>query len=144
MIDPSSGDSSLPYKKRPSRWFGKVCEKHPDLNGLRAPSGVCVRCNSERVVRYHQTLRGEAKPSRACRARDRLKRIRIKGWNNIDREIIASIYQLAQVYRGCGLDVEVDHIFPLNGELVTGLHVSANLQVILAEDNQRKSNHVST
>lgn len=41
-----------------------------------------------------------------------------------------------------GLAYNVDHIIPLQGENVCGLHVANNLRVILARDNQRKSNRL--
>jgi hypothetical protein len=39
-----------------------------------------------------------------------------------------------------GLDWHVDHIIPLQGKLVSGLHVPENMQIILAQDNVRKGN----
>ena len=42
--------------------------------------------------------------------------------------------------RVTGLVHHVDHKIPLQGDNVCGLHVSANLRVILARDNLRKNN----
>lgn len=54
---------------------------------------------------------------------------------------------IIEVYRKCyrltgktGIDHHVDHILPLQGEKVSGLHVAENLQVITATANMRKSN----
>lgn len=58
-----------------------------------------------------------------------------------DRRAIARVYAIAAgLTRTTGILHHVDHIIPLQGELVTGLHVAENLKPIPAVDNLRKSN----
>lgn len=48
--------------------------------------------------------------------------------------------KIKEFYTNCLEGYHVDHIIPLNGELVSGLHVLDNLQYLLASDNFSKKN----
>jgi hypothetical protein len=57
-------------------------------------------------------------------------------------ELIAEAYELAQLRTlWTGIPWQVDHIVPLNSELVCGLHWEGNLQVIPAVANLAKNNN---
>lgn len=54
---------------------------------------------------------------------------------------ISEAYHLAQLRtKLTGIKYVVDHIIPINGKFVCGLHIETNLQVITAYENLRKSN----
>lgn len=60
-----------------------------------------------------------------------------------DLEAIAALYErAAQISRETGVPHEVDHIYPLQGEFVSGLHVEGNLQIITRFENRSKQNRV--
>tara|TARA_R110000868_G_scaffold135772_9_gene348378 strand:- start:355 stop:708 length:354 start_codon:yes stop_codon:yes gene_type:complete len=81
----------------------------------------------------------EAKPTRrGIHSRKDYIRRATPSW--ADPHEIFAVYQEAAELRSQGFDVEVDHDLPLRGELVSGLHVAANLHIVSAAANRAKSN----
>lgn len=58
--------------------------------------------------------------------------LRIPSWSETGK--------IQEFYASCPEGCHVDHIIPLKGELVSGLHVLENLQYLSAQENMRKGN----
>lgn len=86
------------------------------------------------VKAYRDTSHGRASIRAAMSKRRTVKLKRTPAWADLDA--IKGVYKKAAV---AGL--VVDHIIPLQGKLVSGLHVSNNLQLLSSTENSRKKNH---
>lgn len=65
---------------------------------------------------------------------------RTPAWANLDA--IKQFYiKASKMSEKLGEIFHVDHIVPLQGEIVSGLHVENNLQILTASDNIKKSNN---
>ncbi len=103
------------------------------------------RATYKRMVaewREKNKLKYKAYMAMATNARRTAKMQRTPSWLTEDEMfLISEAYELAALRTHLlGFQWHVDHIVPLRGKEVSGLHVPWNLQVIPGVENQRKSN----
>lgn len=90
--------------------------------------------------KYVESKRGYVNAYAASRRSDKI--LRTPAWlSEFDILKIKCIYQMAAMYSKVNCEkYEVDHVIPLRGKLVSGLHVPSNLQIIMASENRLKHN----
>ena len=124
---------------RVKRWQAANKDKvRMDAKAWVAANPDKVKAKTKRYIQRHPaayTARSVA--SVAKRAK------RVPKWlTSDDRWMMREEYKLAKLRtKMFGFVWEVDHILPLRGENVSGLHVPTNLQVIPKADNRAKRNH---
>lgn len=97
----------------------------------------------ERYKQYYEANYPRMLAKRNKQHADKIKRT--PAWlTKDDYWMIEQAYELAALRSQMfGFPWHVDHIFPLRGKTVSGLHVPTNLQVIPAVENLRKGNRLS-
>jgi hypothetical protein len=100
------------------------------------------KTNPEYRITYRQSDTGRGKIAAARTKRELSKIQRTPSWVDSDeRWMIEQAYTLAALRKKMfGFDWHVDHVLPLQGKYVSGLHTITNLQVIPAVENIQKSN----
>ncbi len=83
----------------------------------------CKSCYTESTREYQREYQ---------RTRKALKLSRLPSWANKDK--------IKEIYDNCPPGYHVDHIIPLQGEKVSGLHIETNLQYLTAAENCSKRN----
>lgn len=132
----------------------QIQAKHDSSNRekRRASAAAWAAANRDKVLDYRKRTKSQMSkraaewalmnPERraAIKARRRSSEMQATPkWAH--EEDFSDFYLVARMFRMyTGLRYEVDHIVPLQHDLVCGLHCEANLQVILLTENRSKSN----
>ena len=144
----------------PKHFFtGKPC-KRGHIAPRMASDGNCTECKrvqdradqkrphrAKRINAYAReyTKRSErraAERSFAAAGRAALLQATPPWLTPAQKQAIRAVYEEAdRLTRETGVPHEVDHIVPLRGKVVCGLHVPWNLQVLTARRNRSKSSH---
>ena len=99
--------------------------------------------NKDKVSAYNKEYRQNNKSRIYARNRSRKQKMLIQqmpSW--ADKSAMEIIYQQARRRSQIeGIKYHVDHIIPLNGNIVSGLHIESNLQILTARDNVTKKNN---
>lgn len=110
-------------------------------------AAICKRYreeNRDKIAAYQKEYRknNRGRMNADASAYSCAKKKRAPAW--ADKKIIKEIYIDAKLLTDeTGISFQVDHIVPLQGELVSGLHVENNLQILTAIGNHKKHNHFS-
>lgn len=113
------------YKHKSKEYAAKFREQNKEL------------CNS-RIKNWKQNNKGKTNSYTAKRHAAKMNRT--PSWADLNK--IQAYYDVCTFFNEVNgyIKYHVDHKIPMQGDLVSGLHVHNNLQVILAEDNMRKNN----
>lgn len=107
------------------------------------PLKKCITCNE--LFRPRQTHQEACKKGHSKSTIKAQKKRRILNRNNQKyKQPISDYYALEiwEYYNNRPDGMQVDHIIPLNGEIVSGLHVPWNFQYLSPEENLKKSNKI--
>lgn len=125
----------------------KVLEyRSKNQDKINARSKAHYKKNKDRYRKKHKEWKeNNIDKVRSYDAKRRAAKLqRIPAWT--DQEITGQVYadceeiNLAAATAGCTEKFVVDHIIPLLGTNVSGLHISSNLQIITAKENGEKHN----
>jgi 5-methylcytosine-specific restriction endonuclease McrA len=105
-------------------------EYHVDNHTTDGRVGKCKDCRKEASADYYQNNKEKYYANRAKYRAAKLERT--PKW--------ANMLHIEEFYARCPEGHEVDHIVPLQGERVCGLHVLENLQYLTVVENRSKSN----
>jgi hypothetical protein len=117
------------YKEK-REYYAENMRKNYELNKERYIASATKQRLDGYNVRWCRENKGHVNSLILKRNLDKLKRT--PKWADLEK--------IKKIYIDCPDGMTVDHIIPLRGKLVSGLHVHSNLQYLTKSDNSKKHN----
>tara|TARA_R100000951_G_C2610929_1_gene171212 strand:- start:70 stop:765 length:696 start_codon:yes stop_codon:yes gene_type:complete len=139
---------------KPIKDFSIRNRPRPDGSTYISMPSSCKVCRRKKAVKYRKenpevliAYRNTPQRKADNRAREKIRQIKkshpaVPNWLTLEQknEIIKLKLKQQHIRDTQNKEYHIDHIVPLNGETVCGLHVPWNLQLIPQKENLSKSN----
>ena len=130
-------DRQNKYNRELRAHLRELRSKGPTLREQRDRGSALAKARRKALDPEYVMLRGRDNAKKARRKARKL--CATPPW--IDHAAIARIYKKSsQLTAQNGIQYHVDHIVPLQGDEVSGLHVHTNLRIVPAHINNKKGN----
>lgn len=135
----------------------KTCSKCKHAKGIeefpkskeKGRHAYCKQCTARFTrARYREDPERQARARKSWEARNPHKTAEYSRIHGAKRKAAkdqrtpswSDLERVAEIYRKCPPGMEVDHVVPLRGRSVSGLHVPENLQYLTKSENSSKCN----
>lgn len=122
-------------------YHGRPCKRGHGTLRYKS-NGMCPECQQFHKSKYQAKLTPE-EITRQGRATPQVNLAKVRRYKAAKANRVpkwADLEKIQAIYANCPPDKVVDHIIPLRGKLVSGLHVHNNLQYLTPAENAAKGN----